>query len=134
MSIADFKVFNTLKGGMGEAEAQELIGFVKSEVNTVIMEQTKTFLTKEDKIELVSAIKETEVKLLAAMNDDKIYLMNSIKDCQLSIKEVQVYMMNMMKNDRTDLLRTIYLVGLAQFLAILTAVLAIFNFLKQAGS
>jgi hypothetical protein len=46
------------------------------------------------------------------------------------VKEDKTDIMICMKQDKVDIMRTIYVVGLVQFLAIVGAILAIINFMK----
>ncbi len=66
------------------------------------MASKELFLTQPDKVELISKISEAEIKL-----SDRI---NHVEQ---------------------RLLRTIYIVGLVQFLAIIASILAIFNFMLK---
>lgn len=80
MSISEIQLYNALKTKLGDTEAQQLVDFVKSEVNSEFNNRKDTFLTKEDKI---------------------------------------------------DIMRSIYIVGIVQFLAIVGSVLAIMNFMLR---
>jgi len=80
MSISEIQLYNALKTKLGDAEAQQLVDFVKSEVTSEFNNRKDTFLIKEDKI---------------------------------------------------DIMRSIYIVGIVQFLAIVGSVLAILNFMLK---
>lgn len=80
MSISEIQLYNALKTKLGDAEAQQLVDFVKSEVISEFDNRKDTFLNKDDKM---------------------------------------------------DLMRSIYIVGIVQFLAIVGSVLAIMNFMLR---
>lgn len=80
MSISEIQLYNALKTRLGDNEAQQLVDFVKSEVASEFKTRRDTFLTKEDKI---------------------------------------------------DIMRSIYIVGIVQFLAIVGSVLAIMSFMLR---
>jgi len=80
MSISEIQLYNALKTKLGDNEAQQLVDFVKSKVTSEFTDRKDTFLTKEDKI---------------------------------------------------DIMRSIYIVGIVQFLAIVGSVLAIMNFMLK---
>lgn len=74
-------MYKSLKAKLGDETAQELVNFIKSEINNEFMDCKQLFLVKEDKM---------------------------------------------------DLVRTIYAVGLIQFLAIMASLIGILSFfLKQ---
>ena len=81
MSISEIQLYNALKTKLGDNEAQQLVDFVKSKVTSEFNDRKDTFLTKEDKI---------------------------------------------------DIMRSIYIVGIVQFLAIVGSVLAIMNFMLKS--
>lgn len=80
MSISEIQLYNALKIKLGDNEAQQLVDFVKSEVSAEFNNRKDTFLTKDDKI---------------------------------------------------DIMRSIYIVGMVQFIAIVGSVLAIINFMLR---
>ena len=80
MSISEIQLYNALKTKLGDAEAQQLVDFVKSEVTSEFNNRKDTFLNKDDKV---------------------------------------------------DIMRSIYIVGIVQFLAIVGSVLAIMNFMLK---
>lgn len=81
MSISEIQLYNALKTKLGDNEAQQLVDFVKSEVNSEFNNRKEIFLNKEDKI---------------------------------------------------DIMRSIYFVGVVQFFAIVGSVLAIMNFMLRS--
>ena len=80
MRISEIQLYNALKAKLGDTEAKQLVDFVKSEVISEFDNRKDTFLTKDDKM---------------------------------------------------DLMRSIYIVGIVQFLAIVGSVLAIMNFMLR---
>ncbi len=80
MKFSERRLYNVLKTKLGDSEAQQLVDFVRAEVSTEFNNRKDTFLTKEDKM---------------------------------------------------DLMRSIYIVGIVQFLAIVGSVLAIMNFMLK---
>ena len=99
MSVTEIQLYKSLKEKIGEFEAQELLAFVKSEINSEFMDCKQVFLVKEDKADLIRIIKEDRFDLLRTMKEDKITLM-----------------------------RTIYVVGLTQFLAIMAVLFGFLSF------
>ena len=80
MSISEIQLYNALKTKLGDTEAQQLVDYVKTEVKSEFENKKDTFLTKDDKV---------------------------------------------------DIMRSIYIVGLVQFLAIVGSVLVIMNFMLR---
>jgi len=80
MSVSEIQLFNILKKKLGESEAQTLVEYVKSQVDTEIENRKDIFLTKDDKV---------------------------------------------------DIMRSIYFVGLIQFLAIVGSVIGIISFMLR---
>ena len=56
MRISEIQLYNALKIKLGDNEAQQLVDFVKSEVNDEFTNRKDTFLTKEDKIDIMRSI------------------------------------------------------------------------------
>lgn len=94
MEITEIRLFNSLKGKLGEEETQLLISFINSRVKNTFMDQKEIFLTKDDKADLITLIKQDKVEIIMKLS------------------------------------RTIYFVGLVQFIAIIASLLAIISFLK----
>lgn len=84
MSVSEIQLFQILKNKLGEKEAEELVLFVKNEVNDEFTARKDYFASKED-----------------------------------------------LANTKTDLIRSIYVVGLTQFLAIIGSVLLIMNYMVK---
>jgi hypothetical protein len=82
MSVTEIQVYKVLQSKLGDETAQELVKFLKSEINAEFMDCKQVFLVKEDKV---------------------------------------------------DLMRTIYLVGLVQFLAIMASLIGILSFFFKSG-
>lgn len=57
ITVSDIQLFNTLKKKLGEQEAEQLVTFVKSEIETELQSQTQHLATKED-------LAKTESKLI----------------------------------------------------------------------
>jgi len=56
MSISEIQLYNALKTKLGDNEAQQLVDFLKSEVSSEFNNRKDTFLTKEDKIDIMRSI------------------------------------------------------------------------------
>jgi uncharacterized protein (DUF2164 family) len=56
MSISEIQLYNALETKLGDLEAQQLVDFVKSEVNSEFINRKETFLNKEDKIDIMRTI------------------------------------------------------------------------------
>ncbi len=70
MSISEISLYKALRTKLGDETADELVEFVKSEVQTELDSKTNIFLTKEDKIDLIEKMN----GLVEKMNKDKIDL------------------------------------------------------------
>ncbi|MEP7169795.1 MAG: hypothetical protein ABI855_10545 [Bacteroidota bacterium] len=56
MSLSEIQLFNILRNKLGESEAQSLVEYVKSQVNSEIESKKEIFLTKEDKVDIMRSI------------------------------------------------------------------------------
>jgi hypothetical protein len=56
MSISEISLYKALRTKLGDETADELVEFVKKEVKTELEVKTDTFLTKEDKIDIIDRI------------------------------------------------------------------------------
>ena len=65
--MSEIRLYKALRGKLGDIEAQELVGFIKSEINSEFMDCKQVFLTKEDKLELLRAIKEDKVDIMRSI-------------------------------------------------------------------
>lgn len=64
LNITDIQLFNALKKKLGEQEAEQLVGFVKTQIRQEIQEQLPHIATKEDISKLETKIAQTESKLI----------------------------------------------------------------------
>ena len=74
MSISEVSLYKALKLKLGDDTASELVEFVANEVKTELENKTNTFLTKQDKIELIEKMNGDKVSLIEKMGKDKIDL------------------------------------------------------------
>jgi len=56
MRISEMQLYNALKQKLGDNEAQQLVDFGKSKVSSEFNDRKDTFLTKEDKIDIMRSI------------------------------------------------------------------------------
>lgn len=70
MSISEVSLYKALKLKLGDDTASELVEFVSNEVRNELNNKINTFLTKEDKIDLIEKINGLKEK----MAKDKIDL------------------------------------------------------------
>ena len=64
LNITDIQLFNTLKQKLGEKEAEELVGFVKSTIKAEIDDAVPNFATKEFvEIKINEAVAKMETKI-----------------------------------------------------------------------
>jgi hypothetical protein len=82
MSVTEIQLFQILKAKLGEKEAEELVSYVKAEVQSEFDNRKEFLATKED-----------------------------------------------LANVRADLMKSIYIVGMIQYLAIVGSLLVIINFM-----
>jgi hypothetical protein len=54
--ITQIQLYNILRTKLGDAEAHDLVSFIKAEIKTEFMERKDVFLTKEDKVEMMRAV------------------------------------------------------------------------------
>ena len=64
LNITDIQLFNALKKKLGDQEAEQLVGFVKTQIHQEIQEQLPYIATKEDISRLETKIAQTESKLI----------------------------------------------------------------------
>ena len=102
METTEIKLYKSIQAKLGDQETQDLISYIKYEINTEFMECKKVFLIKEDKIDLIQSAKQDKIDLIQSAKQDKI-----------------------------DLMRAIYITGIIQFLAIIGALLGILSFFMK---
>jgi hypothetical protein len=56
MSVTEIQLYKALQSKLGDVEAQELVSFIKTEINAEFMDCKQVFLTKEDKIDIIRSI------------------------------------------------------------------------------
>ena len=64
--MSEIELYKALRSKLGDAEAQELVSFIKSEINDEFMDCKKVFLTKEDKVDIMKALKEDKADIMRA--------------------------------------------------------------------
>jgi hypothetical protein len=64
LNITDIQLFNALKKKLGGQEAEQLVGFVKTQIQQEIQEQLPYIATKADISKLETKIAQTESKLI----------------------------------------------------------------------
>jgi hypothetical protein len=64
MSISEVSLYKALKLKLGEDTASELVEFVKNEVKTEFDSKTDTFLTKDDKVDLIDRINKAKTETI----------------------------------------------------------------------
>ena len=74
MGVTEIQLYKALKEKLGDAAAQEMINFIKSEVNSEFMDCKQVFLTKDDKVELINTSNNMKAELMRA-----IYIVNIIQ-------------------------------------------------------
>lgn len=78
MSISEIKLYNILRKRLGEQETTELVELVHSEVKSELDTRTSVFLTKEDKIDLISRFEEDKIDLINRIDNAKTDLIDRI--------------------------------------------------------
>ena len=56
MSVTEIQLYKTLRVKIGDEAAQEIVNYIKSEINSELMECKQVFLTKDDKVDLIRSI------------------------------------------------------------------------------
>ncbi|MFC4232439.1 hypothetical protein ACFOW1_11085 [Parasediminibacterium paludis] len=69
ITITEIQLFNVLKKKLGEQEAEQLVGFVQSEIKEEVKRKSETLATKEDLSEIKGSL---ETKL--AQMESKLIL------------------------------------------------------------
>lgn len=64
MSISEITLYKALRNKLGEETASDLVEFVKSEMQTGPSSKTDTFLTKEDKIDIIDRINRAKTETI----------------------------------------------------------------------
>jgi hypothetical protein len=64
LQLTEIQLFNALKTKLGEQEAEQLVAFVKTQIQQEIHEQLPFIATKEDIAKLETKIAQTESKLI----------------------------------------------------------------------
>lgn len=67
MSISEVSLYKALRNKLGDETASELVEFVKGEVNAEMDRKTDTFLTKEDKLDLIEKMNKDKIDLIKWM-------------------------------------------------------------------
>lgn len=91
------RLFNILCKRLGEEESNCLVEFVHAEVDAGIGQKSDIFLTKDDKSELLTKIKEV----------------------QIDLKDAQINLIDRMNKNKTEILVWIVGTGILQFLMVL---------------
>jgi len=97
MSISAIRLFNILCKKLGEEESNSLVEFVHAEIDAGIGQKSDIFLTKDDKSELLTKIKEV----------------------QIDLKDAQINLIDRMNKNKTEILVWIVGTGILQFLMVL---------------
>jgi DNA polymerase III delta prime subunit len=134
MVITDIQLYNKLRSKFGDKETQELVSFIRSEIKTEFMARRDTFLVKSDKTDIMLSLKADKADIINQMNRDKSEFLGLLNQTKIELHAL----ISHTKNDLSDkifeekaaLLRSVYIVGLVQFLAIVGAILAIISFTK----
>ena len=95
MTISDIQLYQLLKNKLGEKEAEQLVSFVKGEVDSQFLNKQDVLVTTRDLDREISRLREDMIIMKA------------------------------------ELLKTIYVVGLIQFLAIVGSLVTIANFMLK---
>ena len=94
MSISAIRLFNILGKKLGEEESNSLVEFVHVEIDAGIRQKSDIFLTKDDKSELLTKIKEV----------------------QIDLKDAQINLIDRMNKNKTEILVWIVGTSILQFL------------------
>ena len=117
MEMTNFEMYNKLRPKLGDEAAQEMITFVNAIIKTEMMDLTKIFMTKDDKVDLTGQIKGDKVELIRLIKDQKSELMHQ------------------MISDKADIMKAVYMTGTFNFLAIACTVIgvmiAVLNFISK---
>lgn len=112
------KLFNLLKEKLGVKESHNLISFVKNEVDVGFDRKKHVIATRKD-IDGLRGHADTEFSKV------RLEIIQLTKHNQEEFSKVRLEMVNM----KTELTKSIYMVGLGQFLAIICSILLIVGFL-----
>ena len=78
MSAIEIKAYEIFKTKFSEAEANTLIEYIEDKTEKTIAQKKDIFLNKDDKVEILSMIRDT--KHIFLTKDDKIEMVSMIKD------------------------------------------------------
>jgi hypothetical protein len=82
------------------------------------------FLTQKDKTDLIERIDNVKIELIERIDNVKIELIERIDN-------VKIELIERIESTKSDLTKTMYAVGIIQFLTIVGALLAILNFMHK---
>jgi hypothetical protein len=121
MSTNEIKLYDSIRARLGDDGAQELVGFIKSEIKNEIMDLKDVFLTKADKADLILQMK-NEFKDVFLVKEDKADLLRAMKADKIEL-------LQLIAATRYDLRGHTYTMGLVQFLAIVGSVIGIVSYM-----
>lgn len=117
-----------------EEDAQfisEVLGEIDEKQEQRFLSSKELFLTQPDKVELIDRIVDVKAEIADVKAELKAEIADVKAELKADIADVKVELTNEIHAVEKRLLRTIYIVGLVQFLAIIASVLAIINFMLK---
>ena len=129
-----------------KTKAQSFVQAITDTIHEAMGQKHEHLTTKTDladlKVELMEVISDQKMELMEVISDQKVELKGDIAALQLEVRDQKVELMEVisdqkaeLKGDiaalRSDLTKSIYLMGLVQFLAIMGGVLAIVTFMLK---
>lgn len=135
LTMSDIRLYKALRTKLGETEAEELVSFVKAEIENGFMDNKEIFLVKQDKTDIMNLVKQDKLDLIQLVHETKTELITIIHQQKteliIIIHQQKSELITLIHQEKAKLVRAIYIVGLVQFLAIVGTLLAIFNFMLR---
>ncbi|MFN8309962.1 MAG: hypothetical protein U0T73_08360 [Chitinophagales bacterium] len=126
------KVYDLFKKRFSEEEAKIVIHYFESAMDERMQKQNEVFLKKEEKLDWVVAVNDLRTEMYKSIGDLRNEMHSSIgalrAEMHKSIGDLRAEMHKDMQDMRISLQRQIYIVGVAQFLAIVGSVMALLHF------
>lgn len=120
MSISEISLYKALRTKLGDETADELVEFVKTQMQSELKARTDTFLTKQDKVELLEKINDDKNELLQKMSGDKSELLQKMSNDKSELLQMinnnKVELIDRIHKAKTETIIWIVGIGVLQFI------------------
>lgn len=137
MPTSQYQAYDTLKQHIGEQGATLMMEYIHSKIGQEMEYNNKLMATKEDMMlakqdlrsEIMAVRSELKEDIMAVRSELKADIIQLRTELKAEIMAVRVELLEKIMALKAELTKTIYIVGLLQFLAIVGSVIAIFKFM-----